>query len=67
MGAVPGLFGVCGCRVLTVAVGSVRRRGGSSSTGVTGIALCVSQTAFDGELQHFIITQVTVEGIILEG
>lgn len=78
MGVVSGLVGVSGCRVQAGRL--VRMHGGSSRAagcvagcvagciaGCVGvIAVCVSQTALDGELQHFFITQVTVERVILE-
>lgn len=60
MGAAAGLAGVSGCRVLAATVRWARRRGSS-------VAVCVGQTALDGELHQLVIAQVTIGRIILEG
>lgn len=66
-----GLVGVSGCRL------AVKRCGSGSSCIAGCVAGCVagwvgvgtvrvSQTAFNSELQQFVITQVTVDRIILK-
>lgn len=63
MGAVAGLVGVPGCRFQAGVVRWMRRHDRLGG----GIAKCVGQAALDGELQQLLITQVTVERIILAG
>lgn len=63
MGAVAGLVGVPACRFQAGVVRRMRRRDRLSA----GVAVCVGQAALDGELQQLLITQVTVERIILQG
>ena len=68
VGAVAWLVVVSGCRIQAGTVGWMRRHGsGGNSVGVGSVTVQVSQTALDGELKQLIVTQVTVERIILEG
>lgn len=67
VGAVAGLVGVSGCRIQVAAFRWARGHGGGGGGGGGSVAVCVGQAALDGELQQLVITQVTVERIILEG
>lgn len=67
MGAAAGPLSVSGRSGQVTGVRWAWSHGGGGGGGGISVAVCVGQTALDSELQQLVISQVTVERIILEG